>query len=213
MTPDPEKKHLQRITDEIFFVQYLVNAGLNHLCSPVLPIKESPQKNFIVVGDLIIVVFEWAHGNPLPFVEFRWMKDKAVILAWGRFFGQLHKLSKQFGKEYPEIVKRVQKWDEIHCGILAGTKLHPEDIAVFEDTEHYGILHGDLNTSNIHYVDDKDHLSVYDTDQVQIGYFLFDLAQACFTIVMLEAGGMPISGTPVEGANSKEFIDLIIEGY
>jgi Ser/Thr protein kinase RdoA (MazF antagonist) len=59
------------------------------------------------------------------------MKDKSVIRAWGRFFAQLHKSSKKFGQIYPEIVKRVQKWDEIHSGTLKGTKLHPEDIAVF----------------------------------------------------------------------------------
>lgn len=75
------------------------------------------------------------------------------------------------------------------------------------------MLHGDLNTSNIHYVDEKDHLSVYDTDQVQVGFYLFDVAQACFTIVMIESGGMPISGTPVEGVNVQEFIDTMIEGY
>jgi aminoglycoside phosphotransferase (APT) family kinase protein len=125
----------------------------------------------------------------------------------------LHKLSKQFGKEYPESVKRTQKWDEIHCGTLAGTKLHPEDIAVFEDADHYGVLHGDLNTSNIHYVDDKDHLSVYDTDQVQVGYYLFDIAQACFTIVMLDEGGMPPNGAKVEGLNRQQFLDWIVEGY
>ena len=71
-------------------------------------------------------------------------------------------------------------------------------------------MHGDLNTSNIHYVDEKDHLSVYDTDQVQMGYYLFDVAQACFTIVMLEDGGMPVSGTPVEVLNRQEFLDLMV---
>lgn len=57
VTPDPENKHLQRITDELFFVQYLVNAKINHICAPQAPIKESPHKIFIVVGNLIIAVF------------------------------------------------------------------------------------------------------------------------------------------------------------
>ena len=141
------------------------------------------------------------------------MRGEKVIKAWGRFFAQLHKISRNFGKEHPDVVKRIQKWDEIHCSILKGTKISPEDEAVVKDPQHYGVLHGDLNTSNIHYVDEKDILSVYDTDQVQVGWYLFDVAQACFTIVMLESGGMPISGTKVEGANPKEFIDTIIEGY
>ncbi len=100
MTPDPERKHLQRITDELFFVQYLADAGLTHICSPVPPLTQSPQKTFILVGDLIVAVFVWALGNPLPFMEFRWMNDKKVIKAWGRFFYQLHKISKEFGKEH-----------------------------------------------------------------------------------------------------------------
>ena len=94
-------------------------------------------------------------------------------------------------------MQRIQKWDEVHCGTLKGTKIHPEDLAVMNDPEHYGVLHGDLNTSNIFYVDDGDYLSAYDTDQVQVGFYLFDIAQACFTIVMVEDGGMPISGTPI----------------
>lgn len=98
VTPDPERKHLQRITDELFFVQYLADAGLTHICSPVPPLTQSPQKTFILVGDLIVAVFVWALGNPLDFMEFRWMNDKSVVRAWGRFIGQFHKISKQFSK-------------------------------------------------------------------------------------------------------------------
>jgi Ser/Thr protein kinase RdoA (MazF antagonist) len=86
---------------------------------------------------------------------------------------------------------------------LAGTKLHPDDIPLVDDFEHYGVLHGDLNTSNIHYVDEKDHLSVFDTDQVQVGFYLFDIAQACFTIIMVEDGGFPGGGAPAEEINSQ----------
>ena len=124
------------------------------------------------------------------------MKDKAVIFAWGRYFAQLHKISKKFDTEHPEVAQRIQKWDEVHCSILAGTKLHQDDITVM-NPQHYGTLHGDLNLSNIHYVDDGDYLSVFDTDQVQRGFYLFDMAQAIFTLVMLEQAGMPIVGTPV----------------
>jgi len=96
VTPDPEHKSLQRITDELTFVSYLVKAGLNHICPPVPPITNTQKNIFLLKGNLIIVVFEWAHGAPLPFIEFRWMKDKAVIHAWGRFFAQMHKISRKF---------------------------------------------------------------------------------------------------------------------
>jgi hypothetical protein len=38
---------------------------------------------------------------------------------------------------------------------------------------------------------------VYDWDQVQQGFYLWDLSQAIFTIVMLEEAGLPVAGTPV----------------
>lgn len=37
VTPDPEKKHQQRITDELTFVQFCCTRGLNHLCAPIKP--------------------------------------------------------------------------------------------------------------------------------------------------------------------------------
>ena len=184
VTPDPEKKHVQRIEDQIMFVNYCIKSELKHLVSPIVPLTFQ-EKLFLVQGNLIIAVFEWARGSPLNFMEFRWMKDKAVINAWGRFFGEMHQISRKFSKDHPEIAKRIQNWDQIHCAILAGTKLHPDDLAVIDDPNHFGVLHGDLNCSNIYYVDDGDYLSVYDTDQVQRGFYLFDLAQACVTLPML----------------------------
>lgn len=87
----------------------------------------------MVVGNLIIVVFKWALGSPIDYFELKWIKEKNIIRALGRYFAQFHKISKKFGKEYPEKVKAIQKWDEIHCSILKGTKLHEDDISVLDD--------------------------------------------------------------------------------
>jgi Ser/Thr protein kinase RdoA (MazF antagonist) len=75
------------------------------------------------------------------------------------------------------------------------------------------VLHGDLNCSNFFYERKENVLYVFDTDQVQRGFYLWDLSQAVFTSYMLEHAGMPISGTPVPEANSKEFQSWIVEGY
>lgn len=114
------------------------------------------------------------------------MKDKSVVKAWGRAYAQIHKISHKFTVDHPEIVKRIQQWDEIHCGILKGSKLHPDDKAVINNPEHFGVIHGDLNTSNMYYNEEGDYMSVYDTDQVQQGFYLWDLAQAVFSIVFLD---------------------------
>ena len=84
------------------------------------------------------------------------------------------------------MAQRIQNWDKVHCGILEGTKLHPEDLAVINDPQHFGVIHRDLNCSNIHYYDEGDCLSVFDTDQVQRGFYLFDVAQAIVVMPMLE---------------------------
>lgn len=55
--------------------------------------------------------------------------------------------------------------------------------------------------------------NAFDTDQVQRGFFLWDLSRAIFTSYMLEKAGMPNSGEPVEGANYKQFTEWIVEGY
>ena len=84
-------------------------------------------------GDLVIVVTEWARGVPIPYFELNWFKDKDLIRAWGRFFGQLHNLSRKFSDDHPEVAHRIQQWDDIHCGILKCSKLCEEDIAAMKD--------------------------------------------------------------------------------
>jgi aminoglycoside phosphotransferase (APT) family kinase protein len=39
-----------------------------------------------------------------------------------------------------------------------------EDKAVINDPEHYGVVHGDLNTSNFFFIDEELLLSVFDWD-------------------------------------------------
>jgi len=75
------------------------------------------------------------------------------------------------------------------------------------------VIHGDLNCSNFFYDKKEKVLNVFDTDQVQRGFYLWDVSQAIFTSYMLEHAGMPVSGTPVPEANSKEFQSWIVEGY
>ncbi len=101
----------------------------------------------------------------------------------------------------------------VQLGILAGSEIAEEDNEVINDKNHFGILHGDLNCGNFFYIDDCASLSVFDWDQCQQGWFLWDVAQAIFTVVMLAEAGLPISCTPVPEAKPLEFEDWIIEGY
>ena len=44
------------------------------------------------------MVFEWARGEKIEFGDSRWMKDREIVVAWGRFFGQFHRLSRLYWK-------------------------------------------------------------------------------------------------------------------
>jgi len=39
------------------------------------------------------------------------------------------------------------------------------------------------------------------------------MAQAIFTLVMLEEGGMPIAKTPIEGCSRQAFQEVMVAGY
>ena len=129
VTPDPEGKHLQRIKDQLVFVQYCCEHKLNHLCPPIKPLAEEQKEMVIKVKDLIICVFGWAQGSPVNFFELTWMKDQPHTFTWGKFFAEMHQISKIFSKENPEVAKRIQNWNQIHHGILAKIQLHEADQA------------------------------------------------------------------------------------
>ena len=56
-------------------------------------------------------------------------------------------------------------------------------------------------------------MSVFDTDQVQQAFYLWDMAQAIFGVVALEEGGLPMSSKKVEDAKRKDFEDVLVAGY
>ena len=43
VTPDPQQKSRQRIQDEIFFVRFLSQHKLNHLCGPIPMVKSENE--------------------------------------------------------------------------------------------------------------------------------------------------------------------------
>jgi len=211
VTPDPTNKYFQRISDEIFFTQFISTSGLvNHVCVPVPNLSGEP---FLRIGDFSIAVFRWAKGSPIDYPSFTWMTNEKLIKAWGRWFGEFHVASRLFSEKYPEISSRIQRWDQTHQEILKGSDIHPDDESVVTDGKHYGVLHGDLNVSNFFYVEEEDILSVFDWDQVQQGWFLWDLAQAELGVYMLYEAGAVVSGEPVPQANPEFFRKCLVEGY
>eukprot|EP01116_Phalansterium_solitarium_P003063 TRINITY_DN1355_c0_g1_i3.p1 TRINITY_DN1355_c0_g1~~TRINITY_DN1355_c0_g1_i3.p1 ORF type:complete len:213 (-),score=84.66 TRINITY_DN1355_c0_g1_i3:308-946(-) len=148
------------------------------------------------------------------------MTDAAVVRAWGVWFGTFHAASRRFSAAQPAVASRMQKWDEMHHGVLAGAPVAPADAAVEGNGEHWGVLHGDVNPSNFFVVDPpaddpsgSPQLSVFDWDQAQRGWWLWDLAQAIFGVLMLAEAGSVVDASPVPQANPAEFSDRLVAGY
>lgn len=61
----------------------------------------------IVDGDLVLIVSEFARGEPLDFFKPRWMSDKELVNAWGKWFALLHQASKEFESKHSEVSKSI----------------------------------------------------------------------------------------------------------
>ena len=211
VTPITNDKIVARIENEMLFLDYIKQfPEVYHLCNPI----QSKSGNYIVKNEnIIIVVTEYAIGKPIDFLSYEWMTNQSIVKAWGKWLSNFHQISRKFVQLYPNKLYEIQKWDEIHHGILANSCIHTDDINVMSNIEHYGILHGDLNCSNFYYDEVSNNLSVFDWDQTQVGWYLWDVAQACFTVHMLHGAGSVVDGSKVELANPKQFEDWLVEGY
>jgi Ser/Thr protein kinase RdoA (MazF antagonist) len=214
VTPDPEHKHLSRIENEIRFVRFIrEQEEVQYVCGPIPSIH---GEYMVAHGDLIIAVSEWAKGRPVEFMNFSsWLTNREFVYAWGRWLAIFHQASRKFSQQYPEIASNIQCWNEIHEGILRNAPIHPDDLIAMEnkDPGHYGIVHGDVNTSNFFFIDQEQKLSVFDWDQTQQGWYLWDVAQSEFSVHMLAGAGSLIDGSPVLEANPVEYEDWLIAGY
>lgn len=221
VTPDPDSAQHRRILDELLLVNYLSErAHVPGICDPVAPRAGDAATDLAVRHDaaFTLCVSRWAEGSPVDFLAYKWMTDPAIVRAWGAALARIHVGTAAFARDHPQVAARIRPWTEVHDSIMApaAAELHPADAAAeAAGGPGYGILHGDLNVSNFFLVDGDDgpRLSIFDWDQVQRGWYEYDLAQAMLAVRMLaEAGAMP-AGDPVPEANLPAFCDAMVVGY
>lgn len=207
----PAKNTLKRVQNEVDFVSYLANSRqLNYVCGPI----QTKSGDMIAVEEnLILVVSDWAKGEPINFIAYEWLHDEALIFDWGKWFAKYHKLSREYCLVHREKVREFQKWDEIHNGILQGVELCEDDIKASSDPNEFGIIHGDLNLSNFFYLREERTLSVFDWDQTQRSWYLFDISQALLAVVMLQEAGSVIEGKAIPGIDFLKFENTLVAGY
>lgn len=90
VTPDPTNKHYERIVNEVYFVNFIAKyPSVKHVCAPVSTLS---GEYIVRDGDLTVIVTNWAEGSPVEFFAYRWMKEEAIVHAWGKWLGEFHKV-------------------------------------------------------------------------------------------------------------------------
>eukprot|EP01129_Flabellula_baltica_P011898 TRINITY_DN5288_c0_g1_i1.p1 TRINITY_DN5288_c0_g1~~TRINITY_DN5288_c0_g1_i1.p1 ORF type:complete len:335 (+),score=56.10 TRINITY_DN5288_c0_g1_i1:36-1007(+) len=205
ITPTKDlKETLARVKEEVLFIRYIANHNLN-VCEPIVNIEGEYVS--VVDDELVIVVSEYARGKGLDYMERRWLDDEVVVNAWGTWLGELHVLSKKYAEEFPERVAAMRDWDELHAGVMKHANVDERDKALIGDPEHWGVNHSDVNCGNFFWEEDHQRLCVFDWDQISVGWYLYDLAQAII-------GGYIFARTnPESNADVVQFERWLVNGY
>lgn len=212
VTPDPRATRLKAVELEVALLDFLHSNKLP-VCRSIPTINPPNQKWIHSKSALIIVTFEYASGEPVNFVEWKWLTDRDHVVGLGRWFAQLHALTKRFALEHPQLCAHARKWTELHEGILAEAPIDAADLATISDPSKFGLIHGDVNVSNYFWDASIGLPQMFDWDQLQVCWFLYDLSAPIWTVITVRCGGNPVDKSPVPQADEHQLTDWLLEGY
>ncbi|UJR11375.1 hypothetical protein I4U23_015555 [Adineta vaga] len=210
VTPDPKNQRLDSTQLEVILLDYLHKNQL-----PVCRAIPSSITSSAVVqdGSLILCLFTYATGEPVVYTDWIWMTNKDIVVGLGHWFARLHKLTRRFVQEQPELVTRARHWTTLHEGVLANVEVDERDKATVTDPAYFGIIHGDVNPSNYYWDATLMMPCMFDWDQLQQSWFLYDLSAPVWGVTSLERSGSPIDHSAVPQANSELYTTWLLEGY
>jgi Ser/Thr protein kinase RdoA (MazF antagonist) len=211
VTPDPDQSRVGPTNLELDLLQYLEDHNLP-VCVAV-PRNSSTKELILVENQNIIVVFKHARGEPVDFVAFKWMLEKERVVGVGRWMGKLHNLTRQYVQERPELVSHARHWTQLHDGVLKDVSVHPDDRGRESDPLAFSLIHGDVNPSNYFWIPERGLPDMFDWDQLQRSWLMYDLSQPIFGVEMLAGAGNPFTGGECPEANPNQFREWIVEGY
>lgn len=215
VTPNPGGKRSTTIDLELNILQFLSKNALP-VCE-AFPDLESGALS-VSLGELSVSVFHYAQGEAVNFLEWKWMTNETIVSGVGRFMGRLHQLLDEFEDEHPELSATARNWRELHDGTLKDVKVHPNDenqvlTSAASKPRAYGLVHGDINPSNYYWYSEVQMPSMFDWDQLQRSWRLYDLSSCIWTVVMLQGAGSPVDMSPVPQANVSQYTDWLVKGY
>jgi len=187
----------EEIEAELAFLRYLKQEAVS-VCEPqisgILKLSSGGQS-------YLATLYRMASGKELTMGNMDWWgRDEGLVERWGAWLGRFHNTSLSFAKAHPEYADRRPAWYEVHQRLLARGleiyRIHNKEKAraeyaqlmdwlggLPEDDQTYGLLHGDLNISNLFSEDKTFH--VFDWDQCQRGWYVYDLAVVLKMVLFL----------------------------
>eukprot|EP00768_Dysnectes_brevis_P002948 gnl/Dysnectes_brevis/2142_a2492_1779.p1 GENE.gnl/Dysnectes_brevis/2142_a2492_1779~~gnl/Dysnectes_brevis/2142_a2492_1779.p1 ORF type:complete len:532 (-),score=96.54 gnl/Dysnectes_brevis/2142_a2492_1779:74-1669(-) len=225
VTPDNTGAVFARVSLELEFIAFVVKSlPADTVCRAIASSTGDLVVQSTTAHPFVVSVFDWAIGTPVDYMAMHWLNDPEIGRAWGRTFAQIHAAGREFLQLHPDA--RFPLWTDIHHGVMSGMEheLSPKSKKAWEarDPSRIGVLHGDLNVSNFYVRESASQpvspaslaLSVFDWDQVQSGFYAYDLSQAMVSPFMMGRSGLPGAGTPVPGGvDARPLMLSIIEGY
>ena len=210
VTPDPENKRFDTTELEVTLLDYLHENQLPVCRSIPSSITSS---GIVRSGSLILCLFTFATGEPVIYKDWTWMMNREIVVGLGRWFARLHKLTRRFVQEQPVLAARAHHWTTLHNGVLAEVQVDERDHRTASDPTYFGLIHGDVNPSNYYWDSAVKIPCMFDWDQLQQSWFLYDLSASIWTVVALERGASPIDRSVVPQANSEVYTTWLLEGY
>lgn len=201
---------------ELDWVMYLFDHGVN----VAVPIRslEGELANPINDGDsyFVATAFEKAPGAKPHYQVY--MEDKNLIQKLGRTTGKIHALSKKYKqdsgyvrrsdwKDNNYLIKFAEYVPDSYANVVEKTKQFLNGLLLLpQDTDSYGLIHGDIHLNNFHV--HKDNLTLFDFDECEYNWFVADIANPLFYATPLKSDGIE-----QRDRTAKRFIDYFMEGY
>jgi len=190
---------------------------LDYLDENKLPVCHSirssiTSSSIVCSGSLILCLFTFATGEPVVYTDWTWM-NREIVVGLGRWFARLHQLTRRFVQEQPTLAARARHWRTLHDGVLAEVQVDESDRKTESDPKYFGVIHGDVNPSNYFWDSAQGMPCMFDWDQIQRSWFLYDLSAPIWGVTSLERAGSPMDRSAVPQANSKQYTTWLLEGY
>jgi Ser/Thr protein kinase RdoA (MazF antagonist) len=200
------------IEGELQWMAHLARNGIP-VSLPIQSLKENLVEQSTINGtEYNLVLFEYAPGEPVGSID---EIDGELARNMGRLMGRMHRSSQGFECKQRSRINLMETGISalpFHAAQLADdhklgaiTELVDWLDAFPKDHEHYGLIHGDFNSSNFHM--DGTMLYPFDFDDCSHSWFAADLALALYSHYF----DVTSSGMDIEIYN--RFKNGLFEGY